>query len=318
LYNIGHRFTAGNSLLTLTIKAHFNFSTFIIVDSFLLVSCLLKLDRLEHIHSCGFVFRDVKPHNFLTGYPNEQNKKVQHTIYVVDFGIAHHYSVFGQHTEMEQKLSKDAVMGTARFASLNAHKGITLSRRDDLESLAYMLIYFLVGELPWSSIQDDPITPYKTWSAILPLKEGPLLAKLCKNIPKEFMEFLSYAQKLEFEEKPDYRHWRNKFGELLKQTCKKNGIDVDNVTFDWEDKMVQDGLSTNENEVPKRVVVNRQQSSVTERSSTKSVKAASNLRKRKNATVLVEEKARSVNTEIPIHDVGLRRSIRLQQKQRLE
>jgi len=82
--------------------------------------------------------------------------------------------------------------------------------------------------------------------------------------------------------------------------------------------MVQDGLSTNENEVPKRVVVNRQQSSVTERSSTKSVKAASNLRKRKNATVLVEEKARSVNTEIPIHDVGLRRSIRLQQKQRLE
>jgi len=112
-------------LLTLTIKAHFNFSTFIIVDSFLLVSCLLKLDRLEHIHSCGFVFRDVKPHNFLTGYPNEQNKKVQHTIYVVDFGIAHHYSVFGQHTEMEQKLSKDAVMGTARFASLNAHKGIS-------------------------------------------------------------------------------------------------------------------------------------------------------------------------------------------------
>jgi len=82
--------------------------------------------------------------------------------------------------------------------------------------------------------------------------------------------------------------------------------------------MVQDGLSTNENEMPKRVDINRQQSSVTETSPKKSVKPVSNSRKRKNATILVEEKARSVNTEIPIHDVGLRRSIRLQQKQRLK
>merc|ERR1719174_2024579 len=101
------------------------------------------IQRIEYLHSKGFVHRDIKPENFMFGI----NGQVHH-IYLIDFGLSKKY--WGQeHAPMREKLS---LTGTARYASINAHKGYEQSRRDDLEAIGHMLIYFIRGVLPWSGL----------------------------------------------------------------------------------------------------------------------------------------------------------------------
>ena len=106
------------------------------------------ITRVETVHERGFVHRDIKPDNFLMGLGPQANK-----VYVIDFGLAKRY--VDPVTNCHYRLSDNKrLTGTARYASINAHLGIEQSRRDDLEAIGYMLVYFLKGVLPWQGIKE--------------------------------------------------------------------------------------------------------------------------------------------------------------------
>ncbi|MFS7999839.1 putative protein kinase CK1-CK1-Pl family [Helianthus anomalus] len=109
-----------------------------------MVACIAveALSILEQLHLRGFVHRDVKSENFLLGHPGTPNEK---KLYLVDLGLGTHLLVIN-HVEYDQK--PEVFWGTIRYASVHAHLGRTGSRRDDLESLAYTLIFLLRGKLP--------------------------------------------------------------------------------------------------------------------------------------------------------------------------
>merc|ERR1719487_2663973 len=152
------------------------------------------LHRIEYLHSKGYVHRDIKPENFMFGVKD----KVHH-VYIIDFGLSKKYWA-EVHIPMKQKLS---LTGTARYASINAHKGVEQSRRDDLEAIGHMLLYFLRGALPWSGL--DAKTQEEKYRKICEKKEQTKLSDLCQGFPKEFEDYLAYARNLAFQERPDYK-----------------------------------------------------------------------------------------------------------------
>jgi len=154
------------------------------------------VQRIEFLHSKGMVHRDIKPENFMFGIKD----KIHH-IYIIDFGLSKKYwdEARNSHCQHRQKLS---LTGTARYASINAHKGVEQSRRDDLEAIGHMFLYFLRGALPWSGL--DAKTQEEKYRKICQKKEETKLDDLCKGFPDEFKEYLAYARRLDFEERPDY------------------------------------------------------------------------------------------------------------------
>ena len=116
--------------------------------------------------------------------------------------------------------------GTARYASVNTHLGIEQSRRDDLEAIAYVLIYFAKGSLPWQGLKiEDKDAKYEEISR---LKTSIPVETLCEGLPGEFSHFLTYCKSLHFEDKPDYNYLKK----LLKTAFSKEGYKYDGV-FDW-------------------------------------------------------------------------------------
>lgn len=105
------------------------------------------LQRIEWLHSKDYIHRDIKPENFLMGL----NKK-SHVVYLIDFGLSKKYRDSKTHQHIPYKENKN-LTGTARYASINAHLGIEESRRDDLESIGYMMVYLAQGYLPWQGIR---------------------------------------------------------------------------------------------------------------------------------------------------------------------
>jgi len=101
------------------------------------------ITRLESMHNNNFIHRDMKPDNFLMGLKGKAA-----VVYVIDFGLSKRYRdpKTGQHIPYRDGKS---LTGTARYASVNTHIGIEQSRRDDLESIGYILLYLLKGSLPW-------------------------------------------------------------------------------------------------------------------------------------------------------------------------
>jgi len=154
------------------------------------------IQRIEYLHSKGFVHRDIKPENFMFGV----GKKVHH-VYIIDFGLSKVYWVKHSNSHMppRQNLS---LTGTARYASIPAHKGREQGRRDDLEAIGHMLFYFLRGSLPWSGL--DAKTQEEKYRMICQKKEETQISDLNTGFPKQFDEYLEYARKLEFSERPDY------------------------------------------------------------------------------------------------------------------
>jgi hypothetical protein len=110
------------------------------------------------------------------------------------------------------------------FASISAHLGLEISRRDDMESLAYILIYFLRGSLPWTSLRSDDR------DLILQSKRATSVDDLCTALPSEFASFLAYTRSLAFEDKPDYDRFRKIFEALLSK--EENPADTN--VFDWD------------------------------------------------------------------------------------
>ncbi|CAE6948929.1 unnamed protein product [Symbiodinium natans] len=187
-------------------------STLMLADQLLL--------RIEHFHRRHYIHRDIKPDNFLIGRGQKSN-----LVYIIDFGLAKKYRnpetlVHGPYRENKN------LTGTARYASLNAHLGIEQSRRDDLEAIGFVLVYFLKGSLPWQGIKAEG--KHDKYAAIMEMKIKMTFAELCQGLPEEFATFLSYARLLAFDEDPDYRYMRW----LFKSLYHREGFRNDGC-FDW-------------------------------------------------------------------------------------
>ena len=168
---------------------------------------LQALNRIETIHKKGVIHRDIKPDNFLIGYGKNKSK-----IYLIDFGLSKFYMRDGCHTPYNRTSN---FIGSYRYSSIRNHRGIEQSRRDDLESLAYMLIYFLKGALPWQGQKGS--TKSRRSKAIYNVKRNVSLEELCEGLPKEFMSFVKHCRLLDFRQEPDYNYLRGLLLAILKQ-----------------------------------------------------------------------------------------------------
>lgn len=176
--------------------------------------------RIEYLHSKNFIHRDIKPDNFLIGI----GKKAS-ILYLIDFGLAKKFRDAKTHQHIPYRENKN-LTGTARYASINAHLGIEQSRRDDLEAIGYVLMYFLRGSLPWQGLKAN--TKHDKYHKIMEKKMSTSVDTLCKGFPIEFTSYLNYCRALRFEDKPDYNYLRRLFKDLLQ----REGFGPD-IAFDW-------------------------------------------------------------------------------------
>lgn len=181
------------------------------------------LNRLEYLHDHGYIHRDLKPDNMLIGRQHQYNQ-----IYLIDYGLAKRFKQSdGRHLEYYEG---NKFIGTARYASSNAHLGRSLSRRDDLISLGYILVYFAKGKLPWQRIGNKDDSKRKRYAQIKEMKLKLKPVELCEELPKEFSKYLEYCCQLEFTARPDYHALKGLFRGLMT----KLGYQYD-LIFDWND-----------------------------------------------------------------------------------
>ncbi|XVE77945.1 hypothetical protein DITRI_Ditri13aG0104800 [Diplodiscus trichospermus] len=178
------------------------------------------INRVEYMHSRGFLHRDIKPDNFLMGLGRKANQ-----VYIIDYGLAKKYRDLQTHKHIPYRENKN-LTGTARYASVNTHLGIEQSRRDDLESLGYVLMYFLRGSLPWQGLKAG--TKKQKYDKISEKKVSTSIEVLCKSYPPEFVSYFHYCRSLRFEDKPDYSYLKGLFRDLFI----REGYQFDYV-FDW-------------------------------------------------------------------------------------
>ncbi|KAG2387084.1 hypothetical protein C9374_002119 [Naegleria lovaniensis] len=171
------------------------------------------ISRVEFLHSKNFIHRD-------------------------NYGLAKKYRDSKTHAHIPFKDNK-SLTGTARYASINAHLGIEQSRRDDLESLGYVFMYFLRGSLPWQGLKAQ--SKQQKYDLISEKKMSTTVEALCKGYAPEFSTYLKYVRSLRFEDKPDYAYLRKLFRDLFT----REGYQMDYV-FDWTIKRINNmPISTN-------------------------------------------------------------------------
>ncbi|OBZ72585.1 Casein kinase I 1 [Grifola frondosa] len=178
--------------------------------------------RVQAIHEKSLIYRDIKPDNFLIGVPGS---KTANTIHIIDFGMAKHYRDPKTKVHIPYRERK-SLSGTARYMSINTHLGREQSRRDDLESLGHVFMYFLRGGLPWQGLR--AATNKQKYEKIGEKKQSTPIEELCEGFPEEFAIYMNYVRKLGFEETPDYDFLRELFSKVLKTL----GEPEDGV-FDW-------------------------------------------------------------------------------------
>ena len=204
---------------------------------------------LEEIHNNNIIHRDIKPANIAIGL--EDKKKY---LYLLDFGLSKKYrsSTTKKHNPFTQN---NKLIGNARYSSINALEGGTQSRRDDLESLGYLIIFLLIGKLPWqgkvSHSKEDKY--YK----IREIKRQTSAQKLCEGLPSQIEEYVKYTRNLQYESNPNYNYLKNLFLNILK----KDNLVLD-YYYDWDQKTLTNNEinnniyninnnNNNENNIPK-------------------------------------------------------------------
>ncbi|XP_061982405.1 casein kinase 1-like protein 2 [Populus nigra] len=190
------------------------------------------INRVEFVHSKSFLHRDIKPDNFLMGLGRRANQ-----VYAIDFGLAKKYRDTSTHQHIPYRENKN-LTGTARYASMNTHLGIEQSRRDDLESLGYVLMYFLRGSLPWQGLKAG--TKKQKYEKISEKKVSTSIEVLCRGYPTEFASYFHYCRSLRFDDKPDYAYLKRLFRDLFI----REGFQFDYV-FDWTILKYQQSQSAN-------------------------------------------------------------------------
>lgn len=184
------------------------------------------INRIQYIHSCGIIYRDVKPENFLLGNQDDPHKK--NIIYITDFGLSKEYIQDGQHIPFRKN---KPLTGTARYMSINTHNRVEQSRRDDMEAIGHVLFYFLRKRLPWQGLAAAStseryrrIGEVKKATAIEELLAGPA----GEALPSQFGDYLRATRALSFAQTPDYNRYRAMFRECMAQhNLKEDGV------YDW-------------------------------------------------------------------------------------
>lgn len=173
------------------------------------------MNRLEWLHSRGFLHRDVKPDNFVMGV-GDKAKVVQ----LIDFGLAKKFKT--KDLEHIPYRENKRFIGSLRYASVQAHLGIEQGRRDDLESLGYVLMYLLRGSLPWQNVEGDN-------EHYLKCKMATPTERLCEGFPNEFAVYVNNCKNLRFQDRPNYCYLK----EVLRDAFSREGYRLDFV-YDWD------------------------------------------------------------------------------------
>jgi len=196
----------GPSIGTIFNKSFKQFSEKTIILVIIQMVFFIQIERIEFIHRKNLIHRDIKHENFLSGKGGNEG-----ILYIVDFGLARRFREFTTGNHIPYKTQKN-LTGTAKYVSINTHLGVgdiklEQSRRDDLESLSYIMIFFLKGNLPWDSTKEKDKT--RKYNMIKEIKLSISLELLTKGLASEYLEFCQYCHNLKFEEKPDYEYLYN-------------------------------------------------------------------------------------------------------------
>jgi serine/threonine protein kinase len=170
------------------------------------------IDIMKDLHKSGIIHRDIKPNNFMMG------RKDPGKLYVMDFGLSKQFMKGNKHIKPTTGRN---LVGTARYAGLNVHYGIEPARRDDMESIGYMLVYFMKGRLPWQGLKKDEKT--KQLDKIKEVKMSTKVDKLCLGLPQCFSMFLKYIKSCGFYDEPDYDYMK----ELFISTAREKNIELE-------------------------------------------------------------------------------------------
>jgi len=176
------------------------------------------ISALEALHSAGFIHRDIKPDNLLMGQGRKENQ-----LYLIDFGLSESYLSHGSHVPMQPAAG---FKGNCYWTSSNVLRGVTASRRDDLEAMFYVVIFLGKGELPWQIFRERK----GRQDRILEMRDRLPNISLCSGLPAAFLTVFNYIKALAFADQPDYEWIRSQF----RSAGREAGINYD-FSFDWKE-----------------------------------------------------------------------------------